>query len=145
MNWSIDYSPLPVYIRVTTDGTASLEDTTAMWDEILASEFWKPGTSLLFDSGAVRRLGPGGYRLTQETAHYFISKNAEIGESNIAVFRGHEEIYRFSSQFQYAVRMRGSAVIIRNFSNEQTAVDWLSIIAHEDSEPPMTQTAGSDA
>jgi hypothetical protein len=143
MDWNIDYSPLPVYIRIATEGPVSFEDTKAMWDEILASREWIPGTCVLFDSGSVRPRTVGD-RVTDETAHYFIEREKDIGECLIAVFRGHPEIYRFSSQFQYAIRMRGSSVVIRNFSTEKAAIEWLSLIAVErqQAEPLFSSASG---
>ena len=68
MNWEIDLSTLPVYIRVATVGTVSFESHKVMWDEILASEHWTPGTCVLMDSAAIPPSGANGYRITQAAA-----------------------------------------------------------------------------
>jgi hypothetical protein len=132
MDWTIDYSPLPVYIRVATSGVATVEDTRAMWDELLASENWSTGTSVLLNSSEVRPAGTEGYHITQEMARYFIERVAEIGESCIAFVRADRDVFSYTSQLQYAIRMRGSSVIIRSFGKEQAAIDWLQTIYRED-------------
>jgi len=135
MDWSIDYSTLPVYVRVATSGVTTVEDTKAMWNELLASEDWSRGMSILLESTEVRPAGTEGYHLTQEMARYFIERMAEIGESCIAFVRADRDIFNYTSQLQYAIRMRGSSVIIRSFGNEQAAIDWLKAIYRETEKP----------
>ena len=129
MKWNIDHSNLPVYVRVTVEGQPAVEDNRAMWDEILASEHWKPGTSILYDNSRLDALGTTATRITEESVRYFIEREAEIGPTCIAVYRGTRDIPTYSRQFQYAIRLRGSSVIIRNFADEDAAVEWLSILA----------------
>jgi hypothetical protein len=129
MKWTIDHSNLPVYLRVNVEGKPTVESNRALWDEILKSEAWTPGTSVLFDSGRLEPLGPEANHLTQESVRYFIEYADEIGPSCIAVFRARPETYSYSRQFQYAIRLRGSAVIVRRFSDEQAAIDWLNILS----------------
>jgi hypothetical protein len=78
VNWEIDYSPLPVYIRVATAGTVSFEDHKALWDKLLASEHWSPGIGVLMDSAAIPPTGVKGYRITQAAAKYFVERDADI-------------------------------------------------------------------
>jgi hypothetical protein len=128
MDWTIDYSPLPVYVRVATGGMATAEGSRVMWDEILNSEHWVPGTSVLFRHLAARLQGTEGYRLTQGLTRYFAEKVAEIGDSCLAVILVDSDVYHYLSQFQYAIRMRGSSVIVRSFTDEQTAIEWLEAV-----------------
>ena len=128
MDWTIDYSPLPVYIRVATAGVATIKGSKVMWDEILASENWVSGTSILFEHSAARPQGTEGYHLTQEMTRYFSEKVAEIGDSCLAVILADRDVYHYVSQFQYAIRLRGSAVIIRSFADERAAVEWLEAV-----------------
>lgn len=139
MDWTIDYSPLPVYIRVATSGAATVEDNKAMWNELLAAENWSGGTSILLKSSEARPTGTEGYHITQETARYFIERMADIGESCIAFVRADRDVFNYTSQLQYAIRMRGSSVIIRNFGNEQAAIDWLKTIYREAEKKSETQ------
>jgi hypothetical protein len=140
MDWSIDYSPLPVYVRVATSGVATVEDTKAMWNELLASENWSGGTSVLLESTEIRPAGTEGYHLTQEMARYFIERMAEIGESCVAFVRADRDVFNYISQLQYAIRMRGSSVIIRSFGNEQAAVEWLKAIYREIEKKPKNSS-----
>jgi hypothetical protein len=128
MNWEIDFSPLPVYIRVTTAGTVSLGEHKKMWDEIVSSENWTPGTSVLMKSRALPPFGVEGYRITQDAARYFVERNADLDKTCIAVVREDPQNYYHSRQFQYAIRLRGSSVTVRNFTDENSAAAWLENI-----------------
>jgi len=131
MDWKIDYSPLPIFIRVVTGGTATAEDNKAMWDEILASEHWAPGTSVLLENAAARPTGTDGYHINQEMTRYFAERVDEIGNGCLAIMQADRDIYNYVSQFQYAIRMRGSSVIIRSFSDAPTASQWLETVHGE--------------
>lgn len=141
MDWTIDYSPLPVYIRVATSGSATVEDNKAMWNELLAAENWSGGTSVLLESSEARPTGTEAYQITQEMARYLIDRMAEIGESCVAFVRADRDVFNYTSQLQYAIRMRGSSVIIRSFGNEQAAIDWLRTIYHETEKKPQNPSS----
>jgi len=133
MNWEIDFSPLPVYIRVATEGTISLGEHRVLWDEILSSKQWTPGMCVLIKADTIPPSGVEGYRVTKAAARYFVERDAEIGRSCIAVVRADPQNYYHSRQFQYAIQLRGSSVVVRNFTNEATAVSWFeNVRLHED-------------
>ena len=125
MNWEIDFSPLPVYIRVATAGTVAPVEHKAMWDEIISSEHWAPGTCVLMMSDANPPPGAESYQVTRSAVRYFVERDAEIGKSCIAVVRPGPPNYYHSRQFQYAIQLRGSSVVVRNFTDEVSAVSWL--------------------
>jgi hypothetical protein len=141
MDWRIDYSPLPVYVRIVVAGTSAVADNKAMWDDLLASECWAPGTSVLFESSVIRQMGTGSYHSMQEVARHFAERAGEIGESCLAVLRADRDEFNYVSQFQYAVRLRGSSVTIRNFTDERAAVEWLETVYHDKERSKMSSVA----
>jgi hypothetical protein len=143
MNWEIDYSPIPVYIRVVTSGIVTADDHSAMWDELLKSGSWKPGTGVLFEAGSIQPLGAEGYRITQQSTRYLIQRKDEIGSSCVALVLAGSENTVHARQLQYAVQLRGSSMVIRNFADEASAIDWLRAVAQFDRDHTQ-KSASSD-
>ena len=128
MKWNIDPSPLPSYIRVDTEGTAVTSEVAEMWDDLLASEYWRPGLSTLFDNRRLQtfsRTGPG-VEMTQDASEYFERRAADIGSSRIAFLTTAHENYPLVRQFQISLSTRRMAATIQIFYDESDAIDWLS-------------------
>jgi hypothetical protein len=125
MNWMIDHSDLPGFIRVTVDGAVSLERFKALWDDLCSHEKWQPGTSVLMDNRKLDRIGSDGLGLMAGAAEYFGSIRDEIGDARVAVISGHREHFMHARQFQYAIRNRRSAANVQIFFDEEEAVEWL--------------------
>ena len=124
MKWTFDNSGLPAFVRIAVEGKATVEESRALWTELITSKEWKPGTAVLVDA-QVDESGPGTSERVHKVADLFIEKRDQIGPSCIAVVRRRPERYRYSRQFEYSIRLRGSPVAIRNFTDEASAVEWL--------------------
>lgn len=125
MNWKIDDSDLPGFIRVTVEGATSLERITALWDEICSHEKWRPGTSVLMDNRKMERIGNEGIGLVAGAARYFTDIHDKLGGARIAVISGHREHFMHARQFQYSIRNRNSAANVQIFYDEDEGLEWL--------------------
>src|SRR4029078_1179425 len=107
MRWELDRTNLPAYIRVNTSGQATLSDYVAMWDEVLASDFWRPGMNVLLDN---QKLKPARdmETFTIGRVEYFISRDKQIGPASISAISPNDENYSYARQLQYGLRLRGS-------------------------------------
>jgi hypothetical protein len=132
MKWTIDHSCLPAYLRVTIEGDPTAESNFALWDELLLHDSWTPGRSVMFNVTALQEMGPAANEITQLAIQYFIENEKRIGPSCIAVVRGERGANSYSRQFQYALRLRGSSVVIRYFADEDAAAEWLMHISRTD-------------
>jgi hypothetical protein len=126
MKWTIDHSNLPVFIRVDADGIASSKDNIALWSELLDLSDWKPGVSVLIDNRELEPPRIGSSQMIMDLTQFFIDRKDRIGSACIAIIRISSEGYAYNRQFEYGLRLRGSEVIVRNFSDENEAISWLS-------------------
>jgi len=127
MKWTFDNAGLPVFVRVSVEGKATVEESRALWRELIGLKEWKSGMSVLIDNRELESMGSTGAQIVTEVSGFFLEKQDEIGPSCIAVVRKSSEFYSYSRQFEYSIRLRGSPVIVRNFTDEKSAIDWLEI------------------
>lgn len=129
MIWTIDNSTLPNFIRVENEGDVTFEGFSSMWDAILQSAFWRPGTPVLFDNRKINKVPSdgSGSRLTDASMRYFSSRAEEIGQSRIAILSAGDSNYRYTRQFQYGIRTRDVPVNLQVFFAEKDALAWLSL------------------
>ena len=127
MNWRIDSTSLPSYLRVSTEGDVSSQDFTSMWNDILAQDGWVPGTSVFFDNrglNAVPQDG-SGVDMTSIATDYFESRAVDIGAARIAILMKVRENYKYGRQFQIGVELRRVPVKLQMFFDEAEALSWL--------------------
>ena len=129
MKWTIDTGSMPSYLRVETFGEPSVEGLVAMWDEIINSDFWTPGTTVLMDN---RKRHPfkDPDAITRAGIEYFVQNADKIGNSCISTICSFPEHYKYARQFQYGIRLRGSDVVIQVFGTESRALEWLRHFSH---------------
>lgn len=125
MKWTFDHSHLPVYVRVIIEGSVSIVDAYALMDELLDSERWHPGMSILVDLNNVLPASDNWHLIIKDLIGYFIDRRNIIGKCCIATVRPHAEAYNYIRQFEYGIRLRGSEVVVRNFINSDHASEWL--------------------
>jgi hypothetical protein len=125
MDTTIDASMLPEFLRVVNTGPVDSGDFARMWDQVLALDYWRPGTNVLFDNRKLKVVTQG-YELTSEAAKYFVSRIAQIGHGKIAVLMGREENLQFGQQFNYQIRSRTDQRV-QYFFNEADAVGWVTL------------------
>jgi hypothetical protein len=125
MKWTIDKGPMPSYLRVETGGAASSKGFAAMWDEILASNVWHPGLTVLIDH---RNLKPPKHAeaLTRAGIDYFAKNAVRIGKACISMVSARPEDYKYARQFQYGSRLHGCDVVLQLFGTETQAIAWLN-------------------
>ena len=143
MEWIIDSGSMPLYLRVETNGEASEEDFAAMWDAILGSESWRPGLPVLMDNRKLEPIkDPGPF--TMSGIEYFAINASLVGKACIATISLRPENLKYSRQFQYGTRLRGSDVVLQIFGSETQAVDWLTHYGSiRDKEDKATNTGRS--
>jgi hypothetical protein len=124
MDWKIDSSSMPSYLRIETDGAASSESFAAMWGEILASDLWRPGLTVLIDNRKLSAIKDAD-GFTMAAIDYFAKNTALIGKACISVVSSRPENFKYARQFQYGIRLNGSDAVIQVFSTEKQAVEWL--------------------
>ena len=125
MNWHIDHSPLPDYIRASLEGTPTLEDYQVFWSEVIGSENWRPGTPILKDIRNREPLGSDGYNIVRGIAEYLTSEKERVGKSRLAIVANASDGYSYGRVLEYAVRIRNSGMVIRTFGDESAAIEWL--------------------
>ena len=116
MKWTFDHSRLPAFLQVSVEGQASVDDAHALLDELLESEFWRPGLAVLVDIS----------RMMQALIRYFVERRYDIGKSCIATVRPSPSAYNNIRQFEYGIRLRGSEAVVRNFMSTHNAAEWLT-------------------
>ena len=124
MKWTIDNGSMPYYIRVETDGDASSESIVAMWDELIQSDSWSPGLTVLIDNRKLKQL-KDGEAITNACIDYFAENKDRIGKACISTVSDHPENFKFARQFQYGTRLKGSDVVLQLFTSESQALRWL--------------------
>jgi hypothetical protein len=124
MEWTIDKSRLPSFIRVETRGEPQLKDLMDMWQEILESDFWKPGLNVLVDN---RKLGQikERDRFTLGAIEFFAAHRKILGTACIAAIRNEPTNDKYVRLFQYGVTLKGSDAVLEIFSSETEAITWL--------------------
>ena len=125
MKWTLDHSRAPSFIRAVVEGTPSTEETLALWEHLLSCEEWRPGTSVLIDNTALEA-GWVNSEIIDSLAKYLISKQRSIGDGLIAVLGSTADVNRYSRQLEYGLKLRGVAVLVRNFGDERAAIEWLT-------------------
>lgn len=116
---------MPAYVRVETAGDASPKSFTAMWDEILDSDFWRPGLMVLMD---IQNLKPlkNADAITMAGIEYFAKRATLLGKTCISAIGSHPEYFKYARQFQYGTRLRGCDIVLQLFGTETQAVAWLN-------------------
>src|SRR5262245_24910339 len=103
MKWTFDTAFLPAFVRISVEGKATVEDSRALWNELIALEEWKPGISILVDNRDLEPLGSSASEIVREVSDLFIGTRDEIGAGCIAVVRREPELYSYSRQFEYSI------------------------------------------
>ena len=126
MNWQIDHTPLPGFIRISVEGKPTLQDYQRLWKDVITNDRWQPGTPILKDIRNREPLGTDGFDIVSGIAEYLVDENDRVGESLVAILAEDEHGFKYGRVLEYAVRMRNSQIVIRTFGNEESAIDWLA-------------------
>ena len=126
MKWTLDPSQLPVYLQLSVEGKANADEVRKLMDDLIGSDPWHPGMSLLVDISGLQPTGDERNAIIQDLVRYFIERRQDIGKSCIATVRPRAEAYNYIRQFEYGIRLRGSEAVVRNFMNARHAAQWLT-------------------
>ena len=126
MNWAIDDTSLPDFLRLKVEGTPTHNDYVAAWQTVIHHEGWKPGTSVLIDATKREPLGSQAPLIVEALANFFGKHSADLGPVCVASITREEQGYIYKRMLEYGARLRGSDVTLRNFDDERTAVAWLT-------------------
>ena len=100
MKWMIDKSRLPGFVRVETSGKPDLGELISMWDDIVESDFWEPGLTLLIDNRKLMQI-PEPEKFTEATIEFFAENKETIGHACIAALSSQRDSFKYARQFQY--------------------------------------------
>lgn len=126
MNFEIDFSSLPEYVRLTVEGMLQIEEFKKMWEEVLSSGNWKAGTPVLLDCRRRLLTVAESRDLTSQLANFYESRDSELRACHVASLIGGPENFSFSRRMEYALKIRRSSIVLRTFYGEEAAVDWLT-------------------
>lgn len=125
MRWTFDASHLPSYLRITSEGEVTPDLYKQMWNEILSSDSWRPGMSVIVDGRDFEPVAPEHIRgMTTELANFFADRADDIGTSHIARLVNPEN-FQSTRRFQYALMTRDLPMTFQIFVNESDAILWL--------------------
>lgn len=124
MNWTIEYIAVDNYIKVTCNGTFSIEELPACFKKLFSSIYWKPDMNVLFDN---RNFTFGQINLDKMrwAAIYFQQVSNQFGKGNVALLMKSVYSYGLGRQFQILSEDKLKNEI-KVFIDEKAAIDWLS-------------------
>ena len=125
MNWKIDDSSLPQFLRLEVEGTPTRKDYIAAWQTVIHHDRWKPGTPVLIDATKREPLGSQGALIVEALADFFGKHNADVGPACVASVTQERQGYIYKRMLEYGAKLRGSDVKMRNFDDEPAAIAWL--------------------
>jgi len=126
MNWTIDDTSLPGFLRLEVEGTPTREDYVSAWQTVIRHRGWKPGTSVLIDASKRDPLGSQAPIIVEALAEFFGKHSTVLGNACVASITKEEQGYIFKRILEYSAKLRGADVTMRNFDDESTAIQWLT-------------------
>ena len=126
MNFEIDFSSLPEYVRLTVEGTLQIEEFKKMWSEVLSPGDWKAGTPVLLDCRRRVLTSAETRDLASHLADFYLSHDSQFLACRVASLIGGPENFSFSRRLEYALNIRGSSIVLKTFYGESTAIGWLT-------------------
>jgi len=126
VNFKIDFSSLPKYVRLTVDGTLQIEEFKTMWSEVLSSSDWKAGTPVLLDCRRRVLTSAETINLASNLADFYVSNDGQFLACRVASLIGGPENFSFSRRLEYALNIRHSSIVLKTFYGEDMAIDWLT-------------------
>lgn len=121
MEWTVE--DRGGYVAVTTRGAFAADDHGRMVEDIVTRDFWRPGTSVLFDHRALD-FGASGLAVMRQAGENHQAHDVRIGDGKAAVLMGTLVDYGRGRQFELLTDGRVSANL-RVFLDEAEALRWL--------------------
>jgi len=132
MNWTIDDKELPSFLRLKVEGKPTREDYVSAWQTIIHHRGWKPGTAVLIDATRREPMGSEAPIIVEALAEFFGRHNNDLGPTCVASITKEEQGYIYKRLLEYAAKLRGADITLRNFDDERTAIEWLTQFCNQD-------------
>ena len=129
MKWDIKYIEDENYVRIVYEGTFSVSEQEKAIEELLASEFWKPGMRILIDHRKFD-FGNTNVSIMKEMSVFHQKNDARIGAGRIAVLMKSLSDFGRGRQFELLSEGKISAKL-QIFLKEDEALGWLLAAADE--------------
>ena len=126
MNWTIDDAELPAFLRLKVEGRPTREDYVSAWQNVIHHQRWKPGTAVLIDATRREPMGSQAPIIVEALADFFGRNNIDLGPACLASITKEEQGYIYKRLLEYAAKLRGADVTLRNFDDERSAIEWLT-------------------
>ena len=123
MHWTVEDQQGQGYVVVATGGEFALRDHVRMIEDIVSRDFWRPGTSVLFDHRALD-FGASGLAAMRPAAENHVASDARIGNGRAAVLMNTPADYGRGRQFEMLTDGRVDATV-QIFLDETEALRWL--------------------
>lgn len=125
MRWTSNTSQDPSYLRIRAEGSVTPDLYMQMWGQILASDDWRPGMSVIIDGRGFEPVAPEDLRgMTTDLANFFAERADDIGPSHIARLVNPDN-FQSARRFQYALMTRDLPMTFQIFVHEADAILWL--------------------
>jgi hypothetical protein len=138
MNWTIDDTALPAFLRLKVEGTPTSGDYVSAWQTIIRHRQWQPGTPVLIDATKRDPLGSQAPMIVEALAEFFGKHNTDVGPTCVASITKEEQGYIYKRLLEYSANLRGADITMRNFDDENAAIEWLTRFCNQRKEPQKT-------
>ena len=91
MNWKIDDTALPDFLRLEVEGTPTRDDYVSAWKNVIGHRHWKPGTSVLIDATKREPLGSQAPIIVEALAKFFGENSSDLGHLCVASITKEEQ------------------------------------------------------
>jgi hypothetical protein len=124
MNWTVHKTAGQSYVTVVTQGEFNVADHEKMVEDIVSSDFWKPGTDVLFDHRNLQ-FGLTNYSSMMQASDTHKKHEQQIGDDKAAILMRSLVDFGRGRQFELMTSEKVSAKL-RIFLDEKEAVNWLN-------------------
>ncbi len=123
MKFEFNFSPLPDYVLIKTEGEPSIEDIESLFKALVDSPNWKPGTKQLYDhrKSILRDFSSDGMRRMADITKKYGNK---LGRGSIALIVKGSLGYGLGRMYQMLGGEQVHAEVGIFYSIEE-AVEWL--------------------
>jgi len=123
MRWTVEKFEAEPFARVASEGVFNADEHRRMLEDLLARDFWKPGTPVLFD---FRNLEFTGTNIedVREASSNRREKDANLGNGKSAFLMKSLTDFARGRQFQLLTEDKVASEL-RIFMREDDALNWL--------------------
>jgi hypothetical protein len=123
MEWTVERKPGQDFVTVATRGEFTLHDHLRMIGDVVSRDFWRPGTSVLFDHRELD-FGETGLAAMRQASENHAANDDRIGRGKAAVLMRTQADYGRGRQFEMLTDGRVGARM-QIFLDEAQALRWL--------------------